>query len=402
MMISTGDEPKLETFSAEVIADSATIKGTIHDSGGKEISEYGFLWGPTPDKLSKETIDSKIEANITFSLIVNELETGNTYYYQAFAINSKGIGLGEIKSFSITKNISPEVSLISPSDNLSIIQGDIVPISATATDDKKVESISLYINDNLVIEVPGDSFNYDWNTNKLDAGEYSLKLAAWDGSEYSEKVINIQIKEKAKPEIEETSTTTKTSPESNTNRNTNSNNIKHTNTNVSRGTTDINKYPRLSKVNGSFGQYRYRSLSGGRIEIDPIWVQENIVTITLPGLNQQVQVHKDAKDNFIYAFTLIRDGYATINGQKVPLLSLIKTMDGTFVPRHVNWDSSRGLSNHSWGTAIDINAAGHFRYVDPTKEANNPNLILWEKAFKPAGFSWGNRFNDAMHYELIK
>jgi hypothetical protein len=169
----------------------------------------------------------------------------------------------------------------------------------------------------------------------------------------------------------------------------------------SGNTANRYKYPRLSKVNGSFGQFAYRDLSGGRIEVDPDWIANNIATITLPGLNQRVQVNKAAAPNFIHAFNLIKNGTATINGRQVPLLSLIKTMDGTFVTRHVNWNPSRGLSNHSWGTAIDINANGHFGYVDPLN-VNDPNLILWEKAFKPAGFSWGNRYSDSMHYELIR
>jgi len=180
-------------------------------------------------------------------------------------------------------------------------------------------------------------------------------------------------------------------------------------TSVSRGaqTTDIYKYPKLSKVNGSFGQFRYRDLSGGRIEVDPQWIANNIVTITLPGLNQRVQVNKAAADNFIKAFTLIKNGTAVVNGRQVTLLSLIKTMDGTFVTRHVNWGGpTTGLSNHSWGTAIDINASNH--YVGLGIDANSttdPNAILWREAFQPAGFSWGNRYNvgpDSMHFELIK
>lgn len=172
-------------------------------------------------------------------------------------------------------------------------------------------------------------------------------------------------------------------------------------TTVSRsGYTDIRKYPKISKINGSFGQFHYRELSGGRIEIDPVWIAENIVTIKLPGLNKNVQVHKAAANNFIKAFTYIKNGTAVINGKTVPLLSLIKTMDGTFVTRHVYWNSANGLSNHSWGTAIDINADNHLRYVSPVTEPNDPNVILWEKAFKPAGFSWGNSYNDSMHYEL--
>jgi len=179
---------------------------------------------------------------------------------------------------------------------------------------------------------------------------------------------------------------------------------KNTNIPVSRSgqPTDTYRYPKLSKVNGSFGQFRYRDLTGGRIEVDPQWIAENIVTINLPGLNRNVQVNKNAADNFIQAFTYIKNGTATINGKEVPLLSLIKTMDGTFVTRHVNWNPAKGLSNHSWGTAIDINAANHFRYVNPAQEPNDPNVILWEKAFKPAGFSWGNSYSDSMHYELLK
>jgi len=148
----------------------------------------------------------------------------------------------------------------------------------------------------------------------------------------------------------------------------------------------MSSYPRLSQYNGSFGQFYYRDTGGGAIEIDPRWIAENIVTIKLPGINRYVQVHKNAKDNFIQAFKYIENGTATINGRRVPLLSLVETIDGTFVSRHVNWNPSEGLSNHSWGTAIDINADDHYRYVNPNWEPDDPNYILWVKAFEPAGF----------------
>lgn len=159
-------------------------------------------------------------------------------------------------------------------------------------------------------------------------------------------------------------------------------------------------YNRLSPSKGIYGQFRYRDIGGGRIEIDPQWVAQNIVTITLPGLNRTVQVNRAAKDKFIQAFNYIKNGTTMINGKEVSLLSLIKTMDGTFVSRHVNWNPANGLSNHSWGTAIDINASTHFGYVSPG-DRDDPNLILWEKAFKPAGFSWGNSYSDSMHFELL-
>lgn len=167
-----------------------------------------------------------------------------------------------------------------------------------------------------------------------------------------------------------------------------------------RPATDVQKYPKVSPRNGIYGQFYYRELGGGRIEIDPHWVEENIVTVTLPGVNRTVQIHKKAKDSFMKAFTLIANGTVNIDGQEITLLSLINTFDGTWVPRHINWDPSQGLSNHSWGAAVDINASDHFRYVNPYTEPHDPNLILWWKAFQPAGFYWGNSFSDAMHYEL--
>ena len=164
--------------------------------------------------------------------------------------------------------------------------------------------------------------------------------------------------------------------------------------------TDVNKYPKLSVSKGIYGQFRYRELSGGRIEIDPQWVEENIVYVKLPGVNRTVPVHRLAQDRFIQAFTTIANGTATVNGKKVSLLSLVRTFDGTWVPRHVNWNASKGLSNHSWGIAVDINASNHLRYVNPQTETNDPNLILWQKAFQPAGFKWGNSYSDSMHYKL--
>lgn len=164
--------------------------------------------------------------------------------------------------------------------------------------------------------------------------------------------------------------------------------------------TDVSKYPLISDKRGIYGQFRYRELGGGRIEIDPVWVAENIVNVKLPGVNRTVPVHRLAQDKFIKAFTTIANGTVIVNGRKVSLLSQVKTFDGTWVPRHVNWTASRGLSNHSWGIAVDINAANHFRAVNPQTEPNDPNLILWQKAFQPAGFKWGNSYADAMHFEL--
>ncbi len=390
----SADKPTVATVGAQADDSKGILKGLIKESGGREISQYGFKWGVNRSLGKSKAFSSNNPKMTEFSMTINSLKAGNTYYYQAFAVNAKGVSNGEIKSFTVPVqyNAEPVVILSSPVDNLNITRGEIVKIAATASDDQKVESMALYINDASKLKSKLNSIKYDWDTGQVEVGKYMIMARAWDGSQAASQLVTLNVIA-PKSAVPLDNQPTLAVPASNIN---NSNN-----NSVSRGDSgDKNKYPLLSKVNGIYGQFRYRDIGGGRIEVDPQWVAQNIVTITLPGLNQAVEVHKAAVDNFILAFTYIKNGTATINGRQVSLLSLIDTMDGTYVTRHVMWDPTRSLSNHSWGTAIDINADAHFRYVDPGNEANDPNLILWEKAFKPAGFSWGNSYSDSMHYEL--
>ena len=139
----------------------------------------------------------------------------------------------------------------------------------------------------------------------------------------------------------------------------------------------------------------YRELEGGRIEIDPNWEQANIIELDvgmqlpLPtgGKVNKIRVHREAAPAFRKAFELIR--------QK-GLESFIKTFDGTFVPRHINWNPTKPLSYHSWGIAIDLNAQEN-PLGGPASEGN---IKLWEEAFDPAGFNWLGPNYDPMHFEL--
>jgi len=141
--------------------------------------------------------------------------------------------------------------------------------------------------------------------------------------------------------------------------------------------------------------FSYRELGNGRIEIDPRWVSENIIEvdvgISLPlpggGSISKIKVHKKVASYFIKAFKIIKENN---------LLNKIKTFDGTFNPRHMNWDPSKPLSFHSWGIAIDLNASEN-PLGGPASDANKE---LWEKAFKPAGFRWLGPVYDPMHFEL--
>lgn len=77
-------------------------------------------------------------------------------------------------------------------------------------------------------------------------------------------------------------------------------------------------------------------------------------------------------------------------------VSELKTWDGCF-----NIRKKRGLSSmslHSWGIAVDVNAAWNGLGKEPTLSAG------FVKCFTDAGFDWGGtwRRKDGMHFQLSK
>jgi hypothetical protein len=77
-------------------------------------------------------------------------------------------------------------------------------------------------------------------------------------------------------------------------------------------------------------------------------------------------------------------------------VSELKTFDGCF-----NIRKKRGLSSmslHSWGIAIDLNAAWNCFGCKPVL---SPEFV---KCFTDAGFDWGGTWSkpDGMHFQLTK
>ena len=88
------------------------------------------------------------------------------------------------------------------------------------------------------------------------------------------------------------------------------------------------------------------------------------------------------------------------------LLDRVLTFDGSFVPRFMRDTGNKRLSNHSWGTAFDINYKWNLLHETPA--------IIWEQGcvFELVhlahrwGFFWGGHFKgnrvDGMHFEIAR
>ncbi len=99
---------------------------------------------------------------------------------------------------SCKKNNPPEVIILSPSENSTFEQGEVVLITINADDeDGKVEEIRLYLNDVGLAFFENFPYNYSLNTDDLDPGMYTVKVKATDneGMEATDQ-ITFRITEK--------------------------------------------------------------------------------------------------------------------------------------------------------------------------------------------------------------
>jgi len=141
----------------------------------------------------------------------------------------------------------------------------------------------------------------------------------------------------------------------------------------------------VGSVSEAIGQYRY-TVSGGRVTPESSWVAEHIATEQVPII-----------------------GSVTCNKAMLPQLraALQEVVDsgladkihpgeyaGCYYPRFIA--GSTTLSNHAFGTALDINVPGNQRGT--VGEIDRGVVAI----FKKWGFAWGGDWNytDPMHFEM--
>jgi len=154
-----------------------------------------------------------------------------------------------------------------------------------------------------------------------------------------------------------------------------------------------------------FGKFDFQAIPNnpdGEIKILGSWVHENIVSVPIPALrnlggtnNGQIRFHKKAVSQLQALFEA---------WENEGLIPLIKTWGGSFYPRFIR-ENTTTLSNHSFGTAFDINMAWNgLRVIPPIvgKEGSVRKLVTLANQH---GFYWGGHFNsrlDGMHFEIGK
>lgn len=152
-----------------------------------------------------------------------------------------------------------------------------------------------------------------------------------------------------------------------------------------------------------FGRFSYVSqpIAGNpeNIRITDNWAGNNIVILSIPQLinikgSDKVQFHKKAGDQMIRLWQ---------DWDDAGLMPLVLTWGGSFVPRFIR-GSRTTLSNHSFGSAFDINVAWNPLGALPALVGQKGAVRELVQLANQNGFYWGGHFSrkDGMHFEIAQ
>jgi hypothetical protein len=135
------------------------------------------------------------------------------------------------------------------------------------------------------------------------------------------------------------------------------------------------------------------------IRIIDDWESKNIVTVSIPQLvpikgSDKVRFHKKGAQQLVKLWS---------DWEKAGLMPLVLTWAGSFVPRFVR-GSRKNLSNHSFGSAFDINVAWNLLGVMPALVGQKGSVRELVPLANDNGFYWGGHFTrlDGMHFEIAR
>lgn len=128
---------------------------------------------------------------------------------------------------------------------------------------------------------------------------------------------------------------------------------------------------------------------------------KNIIRVEIPqlrnisnGIYKSMRFHRKAADQ-------LRGFFSEIEKRK--MIDLLLTYGGSYNPRLIR-GSKTALSNHSFGTAFDLNMQWNSLNVEPIALGEKGSVRELVPLAHEFGFYWGGHFSrkDGMHFEIAK
>lgn len=152
-----------------------------------------------------------------------------------------------------------------------------------------------------------------------------------------------------------------------------------------------------------FGKFSYvasgTAANPEAITITDSWASQNIVQVYIPQLEGlvgapkscKITLHKAVVDQFTGMFN---------DWEEAGLIDRLKSFAGSWAPRFVR-GSRTYLSNHAWGTAIDLNAGWNALGATPALYGKPGCVRELVSIANARNIYWGGHFTrlDGMHFE---
>jgi hypothetical protein len=127
------------------------------------------------------------------------------------------------------------------------------------------------------------------------------------------------------------------------------------------------------------------------------WARKNIVSERVPQLGRRVALHRLVMPRFL---SLVAEW------ERAKLLDRVRTFNGGYVARYKRGRSggAENLSNHSWGTAFDINAVWNPLGQPPASLGSIGCVRELVPIAESLGWAWGGWWHtqDGMHFEVAQ
>lgn len=155
-----------------------------------------------------------------------------------------------------------------------------------------------------------------------------------------------------------------------------------------------------------FGRFQYRpaGVAGNpeAVTVLGTWYQDNVVQVEVPQLAGVEGTAGRSK------FPFHRLAAAQLSGffqaaEKAGMRDLILTWGGSYSARFIR-GSRTVLSNHSFGSAFDINVPWNYLGSEPALVGRRGSVRRLVPIANRLGFYWGGHFKrrDGMHFEIAK
>ncbi len=143
----------------------------------------------------------------------------------------------------------------------------------------------------------------------------------------------------------------------------------------------------LAFVKRAFGEFAARPSGGGALQIRPRWVKRNIRHRRVPILGN-VTCHRRL-------FHQLRRALGELRRKRLSHLVRRSEYAGCYNPRFIATSAGKRISRHTYGIALDINAASNPFGARPHQ---GKKLV---RVMRKWGFNWGGRWPlpDGMHFE---